>query len=206
MLKKSYLLLTLLTIFTLLSACTPKTPSPSMSVDEAVSAFLTSQPPPMAQPTYTPYPTYTPAAPALSGLFCEYQFCIGHPVDVALFDVRESTEPSIYTDGILAAYRIPDYYNLFVWQTRNGSDDPQFMLDIVLDANVDTRVGALDINMVGDLTTFYSAISNGSAIPSGGAAAWICGDRAFGWKVYAESEEIAHTYFLDAISKFRCKE
>lgn len=174
-----------------------------MRVEEAVAAFLTSQPQPTIQPTYTPYPTYTPDTPALSGLFCEYQFCIGHPADVVLFDVRESTEPSLYTDGILAGYRIPDYYNLIVWQSSNGSDDPQFMFDIVLDAN-DTRVGALDVNMVGDLTTFYTAIDNTSAISAGGAAAWICGERAFGWKVYAETAELARNFFNEAISKFRC--
>jgi hypothetical protein len=198
-------LLPLISIFLIIAACAPKTPAPSsMNIDEAVAIFLTSQPPATIQPTYTPYPTYTPAAPALSGIFCEYQFCIGHPVDVAFFDVRESTEPSVYSDGILAAYRIPDYYNLFIWQPGNGTDDPQFMLDIVLDANVDSRVGVLDVNLVGELTTFYSAISNGSSIPSGGVAAWICGDRAFGWKVYSDSEERAHQLFEEAIAKFRC--
>jgi len=192
----------LLTII-FLSACTPKTPTPSMSVDEAVAAFLTSQPQITAQPTFTPYPTYTPEAANLSGLFCEYQFCVGHPADTALFDVREAQAPSLYNDGMLAAYR-PDYFNLIIWQPANGSDDPQFMLDLVLDSAVDTRVGTLDVNLVGDLTTFYSAISNGSALSSGGAAAWICGDRAFGWKVYAESEELAYNFFQEALAKFRC--
>lgn len=193
-------------IFMLITACTPQTPTPSMSVDEAVAAFLTSQPQSTIPPTYTPYPTYTPDAPALAGLFCEYQFCIGHPADVAMFDVRESTEPSLYTDGILAAYRVPDYYNLFVWQAANGTDDPQFMFDIVLDANVDTRVGNLDVSTIGDLTVFYSPITNLSAISSGGAAVWICGDRAFGWKVYTESAELASNLLQEAINKFRCNQ
>ena len=201
MLKK--LLPLLLITFSLLYACAPKTPSPGMSVDEAVSAFLTSQPQPTIQPTYTPYPTFTPAVPALTGLFCEYQFCIGHPADTVLFDVRDAQSPSLYNDGMLAGYRV-DYFNLVVWQPTNGSEDPQFMLDIVLDANVDTRVGTLDVSLIGDLTTFYTPISNSSAIPSGGAAAWICGSRAFGWKVYAETEELAYNFFQEAISKFRC--
>ena len=195
--------LRILLLLFLVSACTP-TPSPTgMNLDQAVAAFLTSQPQPTSQPTYTPYPTHTPDAPLLNGLFCEYQFCIGHPNDVVLFDVRESTEPSLYTDGILAGYRIPDYYSLLVWQSSNGADDPQFMFDIVLDEN-DTRVGNLDVNMVGDLTAFYTAIGNTSAIASGGAATWICGNRAFGWKVYAESEELAYNFFQEALAKFRC--
>lgn len=187
----------------LLSACSAKTPTPSMSVDEAVAAFLTSQPQITAQPTFTPYPTYTPEAANLSGLFCEYQFCVGHPADTVLFDVRDAQDPSLYNAGMLAAYR-PDYFNLIIWQPTNGSDDPQFMLDLVLDSAVDTRVRTLEVNLVGDLTTFYSAISNGSALSSGGAAAWICGDRAFGWKVYAESEELAYNFFQEAMAKFRC--
>lgn len=176
-----------------------------MSVDEAVAVYLTSQPPVPPQPTYTPYPTYTPAAPELAGLFCEYQFCIGHPVDTVLFDVRDAQDPSLYNDGMLAAYR-PDYFNLIIWQPASGSDDPQFMFDIVLDANVDTREGTLDVSTVGDRTVFYTTISNASAISSGGAAAWICGDRAFGWKVYAESNELAQSFFQEAIAKFRCNE
>ena len=198
--KKLFLLFI---IFLFTSACTPKTPEPSMRVDEAVSIFLTSQPPATAQPTYTPYPTYTPEAPDLAGLFCEYKFCIGHPADTVLFDVRDAQDPSLYNDGMLASYR-PDYFNLVIWQSTNGSDDPQFMFDIVLDANVDTRVGTLDVNIFGDLTTFYTSINNSSAISSGGAAAWICGNRAFGWKVYTESEELAYNFFQEAISKFRC--
>ena len=203
MLKK---LLPLLSIILIIAACAPKaTPAPSMSVDEAVAAFLTSQPAATIQPTYTPYPTYTPDAPPLSGLFCEYQFCIGHPADTALFDVRDAQAPSLYNDGMLAAYR-PDYFNLVIWQPTNGSDDPQFMFDIVLDANVDARVGTLDVSTFGDRTVFYTTINNGSAINSGGAAAWICGNRAFGWKVYAESEEIAKNFFQEAMAKFRCNE
>lgn len=204
--KKKLLFLTLFALA--LNACTlnatPAAPG-GMSVDEAVAAFLTSQPPATIQPTYTPYPTFTPDAPPLTGLFCEYQFCIGHPADIALFDVQESTDPSLYSDGILAGYRIPDYYNLVIWQSSNGSDDPQFMFEIILDGN-DSRVGTLDVNMVGDLTAFYTTISNTSAISAGGAAAWICGDRAFGWKVYAETKELAHSLFEEAVSKFRCNE
>lgn len=204
--KKKLLFLTLFALT--LNACTlnatPAAPG-GMSVDEAVAAFLTSQPPATIQPTYTPYPTFTPDAPPLTGLFCEYQFCIGHPADIALFDTQESTDPSLYSDGILAGYRIPDYYNLVIWQSSNGSDDPQFMFEIILDGN-DSRVGTLDVNMVGNLTVFYTTISNTSAISAGGAAAWICGDRAFGWKVYAETEELAHSLFEEAVSKFRCNE
>lgn len=189
----------------ILVACKPKTTVPTGSVEDAVASILTAQPQPTIQATYTPYPTFTPAAPELDGLFCEYQFCLGHPNDIALFDVRDAKEPSQYSDGMLAAYR-PDYFTLFIWQYNQGSDDPQFMLDLIMDPAVDTRVGTLDVNLLGDLTTFYSPLTNTTAISAGGAAAWVCGDRAFGWKVYTADKELAYSLFEEAVSKFRCNQ
>jgi len=96
----------------------------------AIAGTLAALPQPTIQPTYTPYPTVTPHAPALQGLFCEYQFCIGHSSDIALFDVRKAENPSTYSEGILASYR-PDLFTLVVWQLNHGTDDPQFMLELV---------------------------------------------------------------------------
>jgi hypothetical protein len=201
MLKKIF---PLIFILFLLTACKPKTaPAPTTNITASIAGTLTAQPQPTIQPTYTPYPTFTPAVPALEGLFCEYQFCIGHPADIALFDVRDPKEPSQYSDGMLATYRA-DLFNLIIWQYNNGSEDPQFMLNLVMDANVDTRIGTLDVDLLGDLTTFYSPITNTTAISAGGVAAWVCGNRAFGWKLYTPSEEIARTLFEEAVSKFRC--
>ncbi len=201
MLKK---LLPFIIFVVFLTACKPKTTVPTNSVEDTVAAILTAQPQPTIPPTYTPYPTFTPAAPALEGLFCEYQFCIGHPSDIALFDVRDAEDPSKYSDGMLAAYR-PDYFTLFIWQYNNGSDDPQFMLDLIMDPTADTRVGTLDVNLLGDLTAFYTPLTNTTSVPAGGAAAWVCGDRAFGWKVYTADKELAYTLFQEAVSKFDCK-
>jgi hypothetical protein len=192
-----------LTLF-LLSACKPKASViPTNNIAASVAGTLTALPQPTPLPTYTPFPTFTPDSPPLEGLFCEYQFCIGHPVDIALFDARDPKEPSQYSDGMLAAYRA-DLFNLVIWQYNHGTDDPQFMLDLVMDANVDTRVGTLDVGLLGDLTTFYSPITNTTSIPAGGVAAWVCGDRAFGWKIYTPSEEIAKILFGEALGKFRC--
>lgn len=202
MLKKITPILLLLFI---LAACKPKATAPTTSVEDAVASILTAQPQPTIQATYTPYPTFTPAAPALEGLFCEYQFCVGHPADTALFDVNTAEDPSSYSDGILAAYSV-DYFNLFIWQFNNGSDDPQFMLDLVMDANVDTRVGTLDVKLLGDITAFYTPITNITSVPNGGAAAWVCGDRAFGWKAYTGNAELAYSLFEEAVRKFRCSQ
>ena len=201
--KKTFLPLLL---FLILSACSSKpATSPDSAISAAVAGTLAAQPQLIIQPTYTPYPTFTPNAPALQGLFCEYQFCVGHPNDVALFDARPKENPSTYGEGMLASYR-SDFFTLVVWQLNRGSDDPQFMLDLVLEEGLDTRRGTLDVNLLGDLTTFYTPIATTATevLPAGGAGAWICGDRAFGWKVYTASEDIAYQLFKEATSKFRC--
>ena len=107
---------------------------------------------------------------------------------------------------MLAAYS-PDLFALIVWQSNQGSDDPQFMLDLVIEDELDARRGSLDVSLLGDLTTFYTTITTTATevLPAGGAAVWICGDRAFGWKVYTQTEEIAQRLFDEAISKFRCE-
>ena len=197
----------LLLLLALLSSCKPKTPSSDSGVGAAVAGTLAALPQPTIQPTYTPYPTLTPQTLTLEGLFCEYEFCIGHPPNTALFDVRKAENPSLYGEGILASYR-PDLFTLIVWQLNHGSDDPQFMLDLVMEDGLDERRGTLDVNLLGDLTTFYSTINSSASeiLPTGGVAAWICGDRAFGWKVYAPSEEIAQELFKEAMNKFRCNQ
>ncbi|MBC8335536.1 MAG: hypothetical protein ISR59_05765 [Anaerolineales bacterium] len=205
--KNKITILALIFLLFVLSACRPK---PSTSNENliaiAVGKTLAAQPGPTIQPTYTPYPTLTSHAPTLEGLFCEYQFCIGHPVEIALFDAREAENPSLYSEGSLVAYS-PDTFTLLVWQLNHGSDDPQFMLDLVMKDGLGSRLGNLDVNLVGDLTFFYVPTSTASAVlPVGGAAAWICGDRAFGWMAYAPNKEIAYSLFEEAASKFRCNQ
>ena len=205
MTNKKTLLLTLTLLLITLSACKPKAPISSQNdISAAVASTLAALPKPTIQPTYTPYPTLTPHAPALQGLFCEYQFCIGHPPETALFDARDAKNPSVYSEGMLAAYR-PDLFALIIWQPNQGSDDPQFMLDLVMGfGGVDSQRGNLDVNLLGDLTTFYTPITTTATevLPVGGAATWICGDRAFGWKVYTATEEVARNLFEEAMSKF----
>lgn len=196
-----------LILLALLSACKPKTTSTDSAIGVAVAGTLAALPQPTIPPTYTPYPITTPHAPPLEGLFCEYQFCIGHPPDIAHFDARKAENPSVYGEGMLASYS-PDIFTLVVWQLNRGSDDPQFMLNLILEEGLDTRRGTLDVNLLGDITTFYTALNTTATdvLPAGGAAAWICGDRAFGWKVYTASEEIAQQLFKEAMSKFRCNQ
>ena len=197
------LALGLLSLF--LAACAPKI-DPAKQIDQAVAATVA------AIPTYTPFPQPTPypspTAVSLDGLFCEYQFCIGHPPDVAFFDVsaqRNPASPSSYSQGLMAAFKA----NLFLqilWQHAPGTVDPTFLLDLILEDEVDTRVGNMDIKLIRNMNVLYTPITSTATgvLPFGGAAAWTCGERVFAWKAYTPQDGQAITLFEEAINRFRC--
>lgn len=165
-----------------------------------------------AIPTYTPYPVPTsyptPTPMTLIGLFCEYQFCIGHPPDIAFYDIsaqRNPAAPSNYTQGLMAAFNA----NLFIeilWQYAPGTADPKFLLDLIMDEEVDTRVGNMDVKLIHDMNVLFTPITTTASgvLPNGGAAAWTCGDRVFAWKAYTPQDGQAASLFDEAIQRFRC--
>jgi hypothetical protein len=196
---------TILAIFILLvSACAPK-PDPNVAIQVAVASTLAAIPTSTSAPISTPYPT--PTLFDLQGLFCEYQFCIGHPNDMAFFDVsaqNNPASPSTYSQGLLAAFN----GNLFIqviWQTSPGTADSQFMLDLILD-DVDARLGNLDVRLIHDMNVIYTSINSTATpkLPFGGAGAWICGERAFAWKVYSPQVENTRPLFDAALERFQC--
>ena len=191
----------------LLTACTPKKAiDPNTQIRQAVAATIA------AIPTYTPYPVPTsyptPTPMTLAGLFCEYQFCIGHPPDVAFFDVsaqRNPAAPSSYAQGLMAAFNA----NLFLeilWQHAPGTADPKFLLDLILEEGVDTRVGNMDVKLIRDMNVIYTPITSTASelLPNGGAGAWTCGERVFAWKAYTPQDGQAASLFDEAINRFRC--
>lgn len=195
-------------VFVILSACSfPGNSNNDLQIEQAVAATLAAIPQNTAQPipTLPLYPTPTPVD--LKGLFCEYQFCVGHPVDMAFFDVsaqNNRASPSTYSQGLIAAYNS----NLFIqmiWQLSPGSVDPQFMLDLILD-DVDMRAGDLNVRLIHDMNVIYVPITSSATpvLPFGGAGAWICGERAFAWKVYSPDAESALTLFDTAFNRFAC--
>jgi hypothetical protein len=198
---KTLLLLSILIV----TACAPKA-NPNTQIQQAVAATLSAIPTATANPIPTPYPAPTPFD--LKGLFCEYQFCIGHPIEMAFYDVSAVTSnqgsPNTYQSGLMAAYN----GNLLIqlmWQLAPGSSDPQFMLDLVLD-DVDTRVGTLDVKLIRDMNVIYIPITSTATpvLPFGAAGAWICGDRAFAWKVYSPQAENTQSLFDMALDRFTC--
>lgn len=193
-------------ILAALPACAPKTPSPDLQIRAAVAATLSAMPTATAASLPTPYPTPTPFD--LTGLFCEYQFCIGHPPEVAFYDViaqRNPGAPSTYSQGILAAYNS----NLFIqvmWQLAPGAKDSGFLLDLILDDQADTRAGNLDVKLIHDMNVLYTAITStaSSLLPGGAAASWNCGDRVFAWKAYTPDSVSPQALFTNAIDRFDC--
>ena len=188
----------------ILTACAQKA-DPNLQIQVAVASTLAALPISTAAPISAPYPTSTPFD--LKGLFCEYQFCIGHPIDMAFFDVSAQNNPgspSTYSQGLLAAFN----GNLFIqvlWQLAPGTSDPQFMLDLILD-DVDSRVGTLDVKLIRDMNVIYIPITTTTTpvLPFGAAGAWVCGERAFAWKVYSPQAENTQALFDMALDRFQC--
>jgi hypothetical protein len=189
----------------IVTACAPK-PDPGAQVAQAVIQTLAAIPSPTPAPIPTPYPSPTPFD--LAGLFCEYQFCIGHPIDMAFYDVsaqQNAASPSTHSQGILAAFN----GNLFIqliWQLAPGAADPQFLLDLILDDGLDTRVGTLDVKLIRDMNVIYIPITSTATplLPFGASAAWTCGDRVFAWKIYTPDASSAQALFDSAFSRFVC--
>jgi hypothetical protein len=144
----------------------------------------------------------------LVGLFCEYQFCIGHPVDVSFFDVsaqQNPASPSTYSQGLLAAFN----GNLFIqvmWQIAPGTSDPKFLLDTLLDDAIDTPTNNLEVFLTRNMNVVYDNISTiaTASLPYGGAGAWTCGDRVFAWKVYTPQADTPRAMFDEALARFTC--
>ena len=200
MLRRLFILLILI-----VTACAPKQ-DPNAQVAQSVAATVAALPTGTSAPTATPHPSPTPFN--LAGLFCEYQFCVGHPMDVSFFDVsarNNAAAPSTYSQGLIASFNASLFIQM-MWQLSPGSADPQFMLDLVLD-DVDTRIGTLEVKLVRDRNVIFSPLTTTASplLPNGGAAAWICGDRAFAWKVYTPQAENAQPLFEEALARFTCK-
>jgi len=184
------------------------TPNPDIAIQVAINSTLAAMPTSTVALIPTAYPSPTPFN--LKGLFCEYQFCIGHPLDMAFFDVsaqKNPASPSTYSQGLLASFN----GNLFIqvlWQLAPGATDPQLALDLILEDNVDAPLGSTEVKSIGNLSAIYTSINSTATpvLPYGAAAAWICGERAFAWKVYSPQVDNASALFTEAMGRFQCNQ
>ena len=194
-------------IIFIVTACSFPRANAAVETQQAIATTLAAMPTSTSPPVPSPFPT--PTLFDLAGVFCEYQFCIGHPVDMAFYDVSAQQNlgtPSGYAQGLIAAFNATLFIQM-VWQLAPGAADPQFMLDLILDDGLDTRVGTLEVKLIRDMNVVYTPITNTTTplLPFGGATAWICGDRAFAWKVYTPDEQSPPTVFENSFNRFVCK-
>jgi len=193
----------------IVTACGPK-PDPEAQIRQIVAATLAAIPNATANPPPTPIPIPSATPFDLIGLFCEYQFCIGHPADMAFYDVSavnsNQANPSTYQTGLMAAYSGNLLIQL-IWQFSPGTADPRFLLDLILEDGLDTSVGAPEVKLIRDMNVVYTPITTTATavLPFGGAAAWTCGDRVFAWKAYTPDEASPAGLFDSALSRFVCK-
>jgi hypothetical protein len=201
---------TLSLILFLLASCSPKkvTPDPNIQIqiDQAVAATIIAMPIPTQPAPATPYPT--PTAISLAGLYCEYQFCIGHPSGVAFYDHLATLNvgaPSTYGNGFIYAYQIPSVVISLIWLQAPGTTDPKFLLDTILDDQSDITSGSLEVKLIRDMSVVYTPITTSiPEVPFGSAGAWVCGDRVFAWKSYTQQADIAASLFSEALNRFTC--
>jgi hypothetical protein len=194
----------------LLAACSFKaTPDPNVQIQIAVNATLAAIPSVTPAPTTRPYPTPTPFS--LTGLYCEYQFCIGHPPEMAFYDVVAKQNPGSATsstneNGILAAHNNSLFIQL-IWQHAPGATDPIFLMDLILEDGLDIPLGAYNLRLIHDLNVLSSPITSTASalLPFGGVAGWVCGDRVFAWKVYTPQDGTAEALLQEALGRFRCE-
>lgn len=192
-----------------LAACATQPPDLSGQIQYAVRQTLAAMPSPTAHPATRAPGSPTPAK--LAGLFCEYEFCIGHPKELAFYDVVAKQNPnspagSQYDDGILAASSTSAFIEV-IWQNAPAGGTPEFLLNQILTPGVDTRSGDNDSIASAEITALYVGIRNSATamLPYGGASAWLCGSRAFAWKAYTAQPEIAKNLAIEALRSFRCE-
>jgi len=210
--QRTPLLLTLGLLVSFLTSCsffgTP-TPDSNAQIRQSVAATVAALPSPTFSPTQIPRPT--PTLFNLSGIFCEYSFCIGHPKYLSFVDKKVITNaqvPSTYESGEITGYNENPLIVIYmIWLHAPGTTDSQFLLDTILQDNVDTRAGDLKAQLVSGINAYYLPIAAtiSPSLPYGAAASWVCGDRVFAWKVYTTDSAQPEGLFQDAIGRFRCE-
>jgi hypothetical protein len=206
--KRQLLFPTLSLILFLAASCAPKkvATDPNIQINQAVAATLAAIP--TVAPAIPPTAYPTPTAVSLTGLYCEYQFCIGHPSGVAFYDHLAAIDvgaPSTYGNGFIYAYQIPSLVISVIWLQAPGVTDPKFLLETILDDQSDVASGTLEVKLIRGMNVVYNPIATSiPEVPFGGAGAWTCGDRVFAWKAYTTQANTATSLFEEALSRFTC--
>jgi hypothetical protein len=191
---------------TILAGCAPKSQDLSEEINVGIIGTLAARPiaaTPTLQPFPTPYPTLD-----ITGLFCEYSFCVGHPTDLPLFDIISEKNPaqhSSYGSGKIAGFR-DNLFIMFAWVQSTGAWDPQGMMKVLSEEFGDLQPGEVKIDLIGDLNVAQQTVKGpaNSIFTSGTLASWRCADRDFVWLAFSVSEGESQLLLADALKKYSC--
>jgi len=80
------------------------------------------------------------------------------------------------------------------------------MFELVLDQEADARNGSMDVKLIRGMNVIFVPITSIATpvLPYGGAAVWICGDRAFAWKAYSGHDNTSQALFESSFNRFAC--
>lgn len=193
----------------LLTSCstpsTRPTPDPQTVIDNAVAATIAAIPAATPYPLPTAYPS--PTLAPLVGTFCEYSFCIGHPVEMVFVDegaTHKPPNPGTQSKGILYGYTETLFIQLD-WQISDPNFNPQSSMALILE-ETQALQGNLDVLLIGKLDVYYQPSSTVTpTLPYGAVAVWQCGGRDFIWKVYTPQDGMAQDILKQSLEKFRCE-
>lgn len=190
----------------LLSACGPSQQEINDQIAFSVVATISAIPSSTPFPTPTPYPTLKPQLPDLTDLFCEYEFCIGHPPGAYLVDLDAPDEWSSHRSGGVIGFE--DEIMFVYWITSSEANwNPTNEVDELLGGDEVAQSDFVEETM-GDFTVIYQTYSDPSSnvAPYGVNAAWYCGNRGFTALIEAKREERALELLRASISSFICKQ
>jgi hypothetical protein len=189
-----------------LIGCAPKSQDLSQEINVGIIGTLAARPI-SATPTLQPFPTPFPT-PEISGLFCEYSFCVGHPTDLPFFDIISEKNPaqhSSYGSGKVAGFR-DNLFIIFAWVQSTGTWDAQGLMKVMSEEFGDLQPGEMKIDLIGDLNVAQQPVKGpaSSIFTSGTLASWRCADRDFVWLAFSVTDGETPLLLADALRKFKC--
>jgi hypothetical protein len=80
-------------------------------------------------------------------------------------------------------------------------------MDLILEDGLDAPLGTYNLRLIHNINVLSSPITTTASplLPFGGVAGWVCGERAFAWKVYTAQDGTAEALLQEALARFRCE-
>lgn len=177
-------------------------PEPTPYPTYTPNPTATPYPEPTPYPTYTPYPEPEPQLPDLTNLFCEYEFCIGHPTEAHLTDIQAPEEWNTYRNGVVMGVSATGILAV-EWHIRTRTE---WNLENEIDEMIDKDTPLADVTeeMMGQYSVAYRPFQTTDKY--GVAGAWYCGERGFKAMVLVDDEDEGLDMLRQAMEAFTCAE